>query len=69
MQKTLFSQEGAEWATVLLVIVSGASAGHYAAIGMTPIQVMGAVTAVLGSVTAAVAVRVWPAPRRVRQDD
>lgn len=68
MQK-LFSQEAAEWATVLLVIISGASAGHYAAGGMNPIQMMGAITAVLGSVTAAVAVRVWPAPRRVPQDD
>lgn len=68
MQK-LFSQEGAEWATVLLVIVSGASAGHYAAGGMNPVQLMGAATAVLGSITAAVAVRVWPAPRRASQDD
>jgi hypothetical protein len=65
----LFSQAGAEWATVILVIVSGASAGHYAAGGMTPMQMMGAITAVLGSVTAAVAVRIWPAPQRVRQDD
>ena len=58
----LFSQEGAEWATALLVFVSGAAAGHYASEGMNAVQWAGAIAAVLGSVTAAVAVRVWPAP-------
>jgi hypothetical protein len=54
-------KELADWATASLVIISGGLAGHYAAAGMTPIQWAGALAAVLGSVTVAVAVRVWPA--------
>jgi hypothetical protein len=34
--------------------------GHYAAMGMDAVQWAGAAAAVLGSVTVAVAVRVWP---------
>lgn len=49
-----------DWASALLVVISGGLAGHYAATGMTPVQWAGAVSAVLGSVTLAVAVRVWP---------
>ncbi|MDD3837085.1 MAG: hypothetical protein WCY15_01165 [Phenylobacterium sp.] len=69
MHKILFSQEGAEWATALLVFVCGAAAGHYASEGMNAVQWAGAATAVLGSVTAAVAVRVWPAPVRETADE
>ncbi|HEY9216579.1 MAG TPA: hypothetical protein VIO94_00915 [Phenylobacterium sp.] len=65
----IFGQEGAEWATAILVFVCGAAAGHYASEGMNAIQWAGAITAVLGSVTAAVAVRVWPAPVRQPIDD
>jgi hypothetical protein len=43
-----------------LVFISGALTGHYAAIGMDAVQWAGAAAAVLGSVTVAVAVRVWP---------
>ncbi|MGZ6016301.1 MAG: hypothetical protein ACXWKM_11200 [Phenylobacterium sp.] len=53
-------KELSDWATASLVIVCGGLAGHYAAAGMTPIQWAGATAAVLGSVTVAVAVRVWP---------
>lgn len=49
-----------EAGTAALVFLSGAMTGHYAAIGMTPVQWMGAIVAILGSITAAVAVRVWP---------
>ena len=49
-----------DWATVALVVTSGGLAGHYASLGMTPVQWGGAAMAVLGSVTLAVAVRVWP---------
>lgn len=49
-----------EWASALLVFVSGAMTGHYAAQGMNLIQWTGAAAAVLGSVAVAVAVRVWP---------
>ncbi|MDB5475887.1 MAG: hypothetical protein JWP49_1398 [Phenylobacterium sp.] len=52
----------AEWGSAAMVFVSGGMAGHYASLGMSPLQWAGAVIAVLGSVTVAVAVRVWPAP-------
>ncbi|MFL5298384.1 MAG: hypothetical protein ACJ798_18555 [Phenylobacterium sp.] len=53
-------KELVDWASVALVITSGGLAGHYASIGMTSVQWAGATAAVLGSVTVAVAVRVWP---------
>ena len=62
-------KEFAEWASVTLVIMSGAMAGHYASMGMNLVQWAGAASAVLGSVTVAVAVRVWPAQARARQED
>ena len=57
-------KEIAEWGSALLVFASGGMAGHYASMGMTPVQWAGAAAAVLGSVTVAVAVRVWPAPAK-----
>ena len=65
-------KELADWASASLVITSAGLAGHYAATGMTAVQWAGAVSAVLGSVTVAVSVRVWPvgakakAPQRQR---
>ena len=59
----------AEWGSAGLVLLSGAMAGHYAAIGMNPVQWAGAAAAVLGSVTVAVAVRVWPAKAAVKVED
>lgn len=53
-----------EGATASLVVISGGLAGHYAALGMAPVQWAGAAAAVLGSVTLAVAVRVWPMPAK-----
>lgn len=53
-----------DWSTAGLVFLSGAMTGHYAAVGMNAVQWMGAAAAVLGSVTVAVAVRVWPAPAK-----
>jgi hypothetical protein len=55
------SKEAAEWGSAMMVFASGAMAGHYASIGMTPVQWAGAAAAVLGSVTVAVVVRIWPA--------
>lgn len=76
MLKMLFTRECAEWLSVSLVIISGGLAGHYASDGMNAVQWAGAVAAVLGSITVAVSVRVWPPePRleksrvRVRRDD
>jgi hypothetical protein len=54
----------ADWGSALLVFASGALAGHYASLGMSPVQWAGAAAAVLGSVTVAVVVRVWPAKAR-----
>ncbi len=62
-------KELAEWATVSLVILSGALSGHYASMGMNLVQWAGAATAVLGSVSLAVAVRVWPSAAKARQED
>jgi hypothetical protein len=59
------SKEFIDWASASLVVICGGLAGHYAAIGMTPVQWAGAATAVLGSVTVAVAVRIWT-PARVK---
>ena len=53
------SKEAAEWGSAIMVFTSGAMAGHYASLGMTPVQWAGAAAAVLGSVTVAVAVRIW----------
>jgi hypothetical protein len=60
--------ELAKWGSASLVIVCGGLAGHYAALGMTPVQWLGAASAVLGSVSVAVAVRVWPAPARAKTE-
>lgn len=56
----LSSQAVSEWGSACLVFICGAIAGRHAAEGMNMIQWAGAVAAVLGSVTVAVAVRVWP---------
>jgi hypothetical protein len=59
----------ADWASAGLVFLSGATTGHYAAVGMNAIQWAGAATAILGSITVAVAVRVWPPKATVRAED
>jgi hypothetical protein len=58
----------AEWSSAGMVFISGGLAGHYASMGMNATQWAGAVVAVLASVTAAVAVRVWPSPIKVKSD-
>jgi hypothetical protein len=55
-----------DWATASMVVITGGLAGHYAAVGMTPVQWAGAASAVLGSVTVAVAVRVWPVEAKAK---
>ncbi|MDP1875102.1 hypothetical protein [Phenylobacterium sp.] len=61
MLKGLFSQGMAEWGTASLVFVSGAMTGRLLATGMNESQALGALVAILGSLTAAIAVRIWPA--------
>jgi hypothetical protein len=60
----------AEWSSAGMVFIAGGMAGHYASLGMSPMQWAGAAAAVLGSVSVAVAVRVWQAPvkAKVRSD-
>ena len=55
-----------EWGSAGMVFISGGMAGHYASLGMSPMQWAGAAAAVLGSVTVAVAVRVWPGPVKAK---
>lgn len=62
------SKEAAEWGSAILVFASGGLAGHYAALGMNAVQWAGAAVAVLGSVTVAVAVRIWPAPQKAEAE-
>ena len=50
-----------EYGSAALVFVSAAVVGHEAAQGMTQTQWLGAVAAVLGSISVAVMVHVWPA--------
>jgi hypothetical protein len=57
-----------DWGSAGLVFLSGAMTGHFAAIGMNAVQWAGAGAAILGSVTVAVAVRVWP-PQAVKAQD
>jgi hypothetical protein len=59
MQKLLFSRFGAEWGSAALVFMVSMLAGRLAAEGMNLVQMAGAAAAVLGSITVAVAVRVW----------
>jgi hypothetical protein len=60
MSFELTRKDLADWGSASLVFLSGAMTGHYAAMGMDAVQWAGAAAAVLGSVTVAVAVRVWP---------
>lgn len=64
MFRRLNSEEAAKLASVVLVILTSGLAGQFAAHGMNAVQWLGAVLAVLGSVTLAVMIRVWPAPAR-----
>ncbi len=60
MRDLIDSGKAMEWATAFLVFVIAMLMGTYAAKGMTPLQWAGAAAAVLGSITLAVLVRVWP---------
>ena len=64
MTFTFTRKDLVEWGSAGLVFLSGAATGHYAAMGMNSVQWAGAIAAILGSVTVAVAVRVWPAPEK-----
>jgi hypothetical protein len=67
MFKRLSTEEAARWGTAILVVVISGLAGQFAAQGMNAIQWLGAALAILGSITLAVMVRVWPAPAANRE--
>ena len=69
MPKLFSSTFAAEWGSAALVFVVSALAGRLASEGMTPIQWLGALVAVLGSITVAVAVRVWPSDGLAATDE
>jgi len=60
MLKFLRSSSAAQYGSAALVFVSAAIVGHEAAMGMSTTQWAGAVVSVLGSITVAVMVHVWP---------
>jgi hypothetical protein len=60
MLKWLQSAGYAEYGSAALVFISAGVVGHEAAVGMNQTQWLGAVAAVLGSITVAVMVHVWP---------
>ena len=67
-----FPEGFAEWGSAAMVFVVSALVGRFASEGMNMLQWAGALTAVLGSITLAVTVRVWPtaqAVARKRQED
>lgn len=66
MFERLRSQEAARLASAILVVLVSGLAGQFAAHGMNAIQWLGAILAVLGSVTLAVMIRVWPAEAPAR---
>lgn len=61
MRSFMTSAQTLEWATAALVFIVAMLMGSFAAQGMNAMQWAGAAAAVLGSVTLAVLVRVWPA--------
>jgi hypothetical protein len=69
MLKFLLSPRAAELGSALLVIVASWIVGRYAADGFTPTQWACGVFAILGSISVAVMVRIWPAPQKVEASD
>jgi len=66
MFKRLTSQEAAQWASTIMVVLVSGLVGQFAARGMNAAQWAGAVLAIAGSIALAVMLRVWPAPAPVR---
>ena len=64
MFKHLTTPFAAEWGSAAMVFMVSALVGRMAAEGMNTVQWLGAAVAVLGSISVAVAVRVWPSPAK-----
>jgi hypothetical protein len=59
----------AQYGSALLVFVTAAIVGHQAAIGMNAVQWTGAAVSVLGSISVAVMVHVWPEKQKAEAGD
>ena len=69
MFKNLDFNQITRWASAILVVIISGLAGQLAAHGMNTVQWLGAALAVLGSITLAVLVRVWPAEAAIARRD
>ena len=70
MFKWILTAGLAEYGSAALVFVTAAVVGHEAAAGMNQSQWLGAAVSVLGSISVAVMVHMWPAKSKatVRKD-
>ena len=68
MNSVFRSSTLAEWGSAILVVIASVIVGRYAAMGMSPTQWACGAFAILGSVSVAVMVRVWPEPARATQE-
>ncbi len=67
MFKWIQSAGLAEYGSAALVFVTAAIVGHEAAVGMNQTQWLGAAVSILGSISVAVMVHVWPEKPKARQ--
>jgi len=66
MFKWILTAGLAEYGSAALVFVSAAVVGHEAAVGMNQTQWLAAAVSILGSVSVAVMVHVWPAKAKAK---
>lgn len=69
MLRFLLSPRAAEIGSALLVVIASWVVGRHAAIGLTPLQWACGAFAIIGSISVAVMVRVWPAPAKVKAEN
>lgn len=69
MLSFLKSPQAAQWGSASLVVLASAIVGRQAALGMDGTQWACSAFAVLGSISVAVMVRVWPAPQKAPAED
>jgi hypothetical protein len=69
MLKLLRSPAVAQYGSALLVFVTAAIVGHQAAVGMNVVQWTGAAVSILGSISVAVMVHVWPEEKKAPAAD
>ena len=69
MFKFLTSPRFAEIGSALLVVIASWIVGRYAAQGLSPIQWACGIFAIMGSISVAIMVRLWPATAKVGARD